>query len=69
MKKKVIRQLIQKEKVDVLCIEESKMTKLDSKVCREMLGDREMKWREVETINYTKCEWSTNFFGGKRISK
>lgn len=36
VKWKVVRQLIQNEEVDVICIQESKLTKLDLKVCGEL---------------------------------
>lgn len=51
VKREVIRQIIQKEEVDVVCIQESKLTKFDSKVCNEVWGDKEVEWREVEAIN------------------
>ena len=51
VKRRVIRQLIQKEEVDVVCIQESKMAKLDRRVGRELWGDCEVEWREVEAIN------------------
>lgn len=35
----------------MLCIQESKLPKLDSKLSGEIWGDREVEWREVEAIN------------------
>ena len=43
--------MIMKEEVEVLCLQETKMSKLDSRVCGELWGDREVEWREVEAVN------------------
>lgn len=51
VKRKVIRKIIQDEEVDVVCIQESKLTKLDARVCGELWGECEVEWREVEAIN------------------
>lgn len=51
VKRKVIKKLIQKEEVDVVCIQESKLSKLDLRMGGEMWGDKEVEWREVEAVN------------------
>lgn len=64
VKRRVIRQLMLKEEVDILYIQESKITKMDLKVCGAIWGDKEVEWREVEAVNsaveFLQCE-------GKRI--
>lgn len=51
MKRKIITQIIQKDEIDVLCIQESKMSKLDSRVYGELWGDCEVEKREMEAVN------------------
>lgn len=43
VKRKVIKKLIQKEEVDVVCIQESKLSKLDLRMGGEMWGDKEVE--------------------------
>lgn len=45
VKKRVIRELVQKEDVGVLCIQESKVVKVELRLCGELWGDQEVEWR------------------------
>jgi len=45
-----IRRMVQKERVDMLCIQETK-EQLDKYVCHALWGDTEVKWELQPTIN------------------
>ena len=46
-----IRRMVQKERVDMLCIQETKKEQLDKFVCHALWEDIEVKWEVQPAIN------------------
>ena len=51
VKRKALKQIVMKEKVEILCVQESKLEVVDQKICKEVWGDSEVEWRAVPATN------------------
>ena len=57
--------MVQKERVDMLCIQETKKEQLDKYAYHALWGDTKVKWELQPTINRTRgllCLWNENSF-------
>jgi hypothetical protein len=50
IKKKKVKELILREKVDVLAIQESKLASVDHKLCSRLWGGEDVGWRTAPAI-------------------
>lgn len=41
---RVLRELVKKEEVDILCLQETKRESIDEKICYNVWGDKEVEW-------------------------
>ena len=60
-----IRIMVQKERVDMLCIQETKKEQIDKYVCHALWGDTEVKWELQSAINRAGgllCLWNESSF-------
>ena len=60
-----IRRLVKKEKLDMICIQETKKESIERSMCQAMWGDTTVSWEVQPTINSTGgllCMWTENRF-------
>src|ERR1044072_299493 len=60
-----IRDIIAKEGVDMMCIQETKMKLIDRKICNAVWGDSNVEWRFIPAINNgggLLCLWHDSAF-------
>ena len=64
-----IRRMVHNEKIDLLCIQESKKESIDRNMCQALWGDKEIGW-EMQPADNTAggllCIWSEKTFKLKR---
>ena len=61
----MIRRMVRKEKVDMLCIQETKKENIVVSMCQALWGDKEVGWEWKATVNSTGgllCLWSEEVF-------
>ena len=60
-----IRRMVRKEKIDLLCIQETKTENIDMSVCQALWGDSEVGWElqpATNTAGGLLCLWSEEDF-------
>ncbi|XP_057458406.1 uncharacterized protein LOC130749124 [Lotus japonicus] len=50
-KRRVIRELVTQNQVEVLCIQETKIQRVDRRICSQLWGDSNFEWKAVQAIN------------------
>lgn len=64
-KRKTIRDLVSKEQVDMLCIQETKLQLVDQRICAQVWGDSELEWQAIPAENRgggILCVWKRGIF-------
>lgn len=51
IKHKVVRELVSLHKVDIMCIQETKLEDIDTQRCRSIWGDVGFRWEFCPAIN------------------
>ena len=67
-----IRRIIMKQKVDLVCIQETKKDSFDKLICQSMWGDSSVSWDFVPSIQASGgllCMWSNSDFQVERRVK
>lgn len=60
-----IRRLVKKEKLDMICIQETKKESIERSMCQAMWGDTTVSWEVQQAINSAGgllCMWTENTF-------
>ncbi|XP_057451864.1 uncharacterized protein LOC130743648 [Lotus japonicus] len=64
-KRRVIREMVANNHVEVLCIQESKLQYLDKRICSQIWGDSNFEWRVIPAVNRSGgliCIWNPSVF-------
>ena len=60
-----IKRMVRKEKIDMLCIQETKKENIDVSLCQALWGDKEVGWEWLPAASATNgllCIWSEEVF-------
>lgn len=64
-KRRAIRDVICKNQIDLVCIQETKSQNLDRRICTQLWGDSEFDWKAIPAVNRgggLLCIWSSKLF-------
>lgn len=64
-KRRVIRDLVTREQVECLCIQETKIQSIDNRLCAQLWGDAEFDWQfqpAVSRAGGLLCIWKRGIF-------
>lgn len=64
-KKRVVRELVCHQHVELLCIQETKCQVVDRKMCGLLWGDSEFEWKATQAVNRgggLLCIWNSKLF-------
>ncbi|XP_057425694.1 uncharacterized protein LOC130719065 [Lotus japonicus] len=65
LKRRVIRELVLQQQVELICIQETKLETVDASLCSQIWGDTEFEWKMVPSINRgggILCIWKQGIF-------
>lgn len=60
-----IRRLVNKQKIDMICLQETKKEVINKSMCQALWGDSEVSWEAQQALNSAGeilCLWSENSF-------
>lgn len=64
-KRRVLRELVSKEQIDLLCVQETKLEELDVQLCSQVWGDTDFDWQATPAVNRgggLLCIWKRGTF-------
>lgn len=67
--RKFVKQLIKKERIQLLCVQETNKEVMDNCLCSSLWGDGELEWVALPSLGASRgllCIWDPKFFVAHR---